>query len=153
MPTKLTLVIKSFIISTLITASFCASAQRGGRHFEGSRRQGGTGRWHGGNIHHFEFHDRALWRGGHWRHARYSGRFGWWWVVGPTWYFYSQPIYPYPDPYIPSVVGTPQTSPVQNWYFCETSKEYYPYVATCPGGWKTVPAIPSSVAPDSPPKK
>jgi hypothetical protein len=143
MPIKLNFVFKLIIFYILISASFCASAQRGGRQFEGSRHRSASGHWHGGNIHRFEIHDRALWRAGHWRHARYSGRFGWWWVVGPSWYFYSQPIYPYPDPYIPSVVTIPQSSPVvQNWYYCEAAKEYYPYVSTCPGGWKTVPATP-----------
>jgi hypothetical protein len=23
---------------------------------------------------------------------------GWWWVIGPAWYLYPAPIYPYPDP-------------------------------------------------------
>ena len=110
-------------------------------------------RWHGGNIRHFEMHDRPIWRGGHWRHARYGGRLGWWWIVGPTWYFYSRPIYPYPDPYTPPVIvniaptsqaPAPATPPpqAQNWYYCEASKEYYPYTPTCPGGWKMVPVTP-----------
>jgi hypothetical protein len=96
------------------------------------------------------------WRGGAWRQTRHNGRFGWWWVVGGgSWYFYSQPVYPYPDPYIPSVVVT-QSEPVestpdivvapatasQSWYYCESSQGYYPYTASCPEGWKSVPATP-----------
>ena len=82
-----------------------------------------------------------------------DGRLGWWWVVGGVWYFYPQPAYPYPDPYVPPVVvvdQAPQSDtpsvppPAQNWYYCEASKSYYPYVANCPAGWKTVPATPSA---------
>ena len=31
------------------------------------------------------------WGGGHWLHDRHDGRLGWWWVVGPSWYFYPRP--------------------------------------------------------------
>jgi hypothetical protein len=109
-----------------------------------------------GDIRYFDRHDLPRWRGGAWRQTRHDGRFGWWWVVGGgSWYFYSQPVYPYPDPYIPSVVVT-QSEPVdstpdivvapaaasQSWYYCESSQGYYPYTASCPEGWKTVPATP-----------
>jgi hypothetical protein len=37
-----------------------------------------------------------------------------------------------------------QSQPLPSvWYFCESSNAYYPYVAECPSGWKTVPATPS----------
>lgn len=36
------------------------------------------------------------WREGYWFHGAYLDRMGWWWIVGPNWYFYSAPIYPYP---------------------------------------------------------
>ncbi|MBM7124207.1 hypothetical protein ACFFJT_00470 [Dyella flava] len=57
-----------------------------------------------GNFHHFEGHDfahfspadQAMWRGGGWRHEFHNGRWGWWWFVGGAWYFYDQPVYPYP---------------------------------------------------------
>jgi hypothetical protein len=29
-----------------------------------------------------------------------------------------------------------------NWYYCESAKAYYPYVAQCAEGWRTVPATP-----------
>jgi hypothetical protein len=54
---------------------------------------------------------------------------------------------------VPSVVvvqPTPQSDtpsappPAQSWYYCEASKSYYPYVSTCPTGWKTVPATPAN---------
>ena len=43
-----------------------------------------------------------VWRGGAWRHAWFNGRYGWWWLVGGAWYFYTAPVYPYP-------VSTPVT--------------------------------------------
>jgi hypothetical protein len=86
----------------------------------------------------------------------------WWWVVGGLWYFYPQPIYPYPDPYMPPVVVT-QTVPVetspsivvapaatsQSWYYCESTNGYYPYTASCAEGWKTVPATPPTTTPST----
>ena len=116
--------------------------------------------WHG-DIHHFERHDLARWHGGYWHNGRHGGRIGWWWVVGGSWYFYNAPVYPYPDPYIPPAVviqqsaplppvvesAAPPPAPAQNWYYCEASKSYYPYVASCSSGWKAVPATPPSVPP------
>lgn len=29
-----------------------------------------------------------------------------------------------------------------NWYYCQKTKSYYPYVSTCPSGWKIVPSTP-----------
>lgn len=52
---------------------------------------------------HFTDDERTMWRGGAWRHERYQGRLGWWWVVGGMRYFYAQPVYPYPQ-VVPSVV-------------------------------------------------
>lgn len=131
-----------------------------------ARGHGGHGgpAWRG-NIRSFGHHDINIWRGGGWRHTNYGGRLGWWWVVGGSYYLYQQPIYPYPypDPYQPpvvvveqqpQVVMAPQAAPVyapqqvapqaaaQNWYFCDDSQTYYPYVASCAGGWRTVPATP-----------
>jgi hypothetical protein len=36
------------------------------------------------------------WDRGAWRHEVRNGRYGWWWDVGGAWYFYEQPVYPYP---------------------------------------------------------
>ena len=123
-----------------------------------------------GDIRHFDRHDARQWRSGAWRHGSHAGRFGWWWVAGGMWYFYPQPAYPYPDPYQPPVVVVePSPPPVvvqiappvqaphqdspaavqstpQFWYYCESAHGYYPYVASCPTGWKTVPATPPGVS-------
>lgn len=121
--------------------------------------------WHG-DIRHFEVHDVHHWRSGYWHHGWHDGRLGWWWVVAGIWYFYPQPVYPYPDPYRPPIVVIEQSPPAvvvqpappitttpsappavapqpsQYWYYCEAAKGYYPYVPSCPGGWKAVPATP-----------
>ena len=123
-----------------------------GRH-DGGRHDGGRVDRHGWggerDIRHFDHRHFEVWRGGAWHHGRHGGRFGWWWVVAGIWYFYPEPIYTYPDPYVPPVVVVPappapiQPPPAQNWYFCEASKGYYPYVPNCPGGWTAVPATPA----------
>lgn len=138
-------------------APLSANADRGddGRH--DGRRHDGRGhddgrRWHG-DIREFHHRDLPHWRGGHWHHGVHDGRLGWWWVVGSLWYFYPRPFYPYPDPYTPPVVIIPQTSPVvpgpapqaQNWYYCPSANGYYPYVPSCPEGWRMVPATPPGV--------
>ena len=123
-----------------------------------------------GDIRHFDRYDAHHWRSGDWRHGSHGGRIGWWWVTGGVWYLYPQPVYPYPDPYRPPLVVVesspqppmvvqipapaqifPQSPPVapppaaQFWYYCEPSSGYYPYVPSCPSGWKTVPATPPGV--------
>lgn len=72
-------------------------------------------------------------------------------VWGPAW----GPVW-YPPPYYypPQVVVVPPSQPPvyveqaepaaqpapaqQYWYFCKSSKGYYPYVKECPEGWQKV---------------
>ncbi|WP_116136566.1 hypothetical protein [Trinickia diaoshuihuensis] len=91
-----------------------------------------------GDMHRFVDQDARVWRRGRWHHSHHDGRFGWWWVVGGLWYFYPQPVYPYPDPFIPGEVlyGPDETSPY--WYYCQSAGQYYPYVTYCPEGWLAV---------------
>jgi hypothetical protein len=65
--------------------------------------------------------------------------------------YYYRPYYYSPYYYPPTVVVTqpapttyvaPEASSVGYWYYCESAKGYYPYVAQCPEAWKTVPAAP-----------
>lgn len=102
-------------------------------------------RWHG-DIRHFHEHDLGRWHGGHWVHGRHAGRAGWWWVVGPTWYWYQAPVYPYPDPYHPPMVSSAppprMAAPPQYWYYCANPPGYYPYVPQCFVNWQQVPASP-----------
>ncbi len=78
--------------------------------------------------------DAGRWQGGHWFQGDHGGRFGWWWSVGPDWYWYAAPAYPFPEPYVApgGAVGM--------WYWCQDYRAYYPYVATCPTAWWAVPA-------------
>ena len=115
------------------------------------------------DVHRFERRDLEVWRGGMWRHEWHNGRFGWWWFAGGVWYFYDQPVYPYPlvvsgmsfvEPAAPVMV--PQGPPVgmqgapppgaapqpQVWYYCDNPAGYYPYVPTCSVPFRPVPARP-----------
>lgn len=101
-----------------------------------------------GHIERFHERDWQIWRNGRWQHGSHAGRLGWWWVVGGAWYAYPVPIYPYPSPWEPPPTGylpppaAPLPPPTPYWYHCESPKGYYPYVPSCPGGWKQVPATP-----------
>jgi hypothetical protein len=128
------------IISALCLALYAlpiagAKAQRG--------MHGGD--FHGRDFGHFSAGDMRVWRGGGWRHDWHDGRFGWWWVVGGGWYFYPEPIWPYPT-YVPPAIVMQQPPPVvagvppaQFWYFCDNPRGYYPNVATCSVPWRAVP--------------
>ena len=153
MNTKRTFIIKALTVATLVAISLPASAERNERHGGDGRHGGFRG---GGDIRHFDRHDYAVWRSGGWRHARHGGRLGWWWIVAGAWYFYPEPVYPYPDPYTPPVVVTQsplqpaEPPPAQFWYFCAAANGYYPYVSSCPSGWETVPATPPTTLPSAP---
>lgn len=81
--------------------------------------------------------------------------------VGPGYYPYPYPYYYAPMPYYapPPVIvvpGQPDTyveksaadnQPGANgsiWYYCDKAGAYYPYVKSCPQGWREVPAKPAS---------
>lgn len=96
-----------------------------------------------------------VWARGYWHRGWYGPRFGWWWVVGPSWYYYPAPVYPYPNPYVPPVVvqtapAKPGPAPEQYWYYCTGARKYYPYVSECPGGWQQVPVTPPPAASTGP---
>ncbi len=82
--------------------------------------------WSGGGA--FEH-----WRGGHWWHGTYGGRLGYWWIVGPDWYWYPSEVAAIPDPYTP-----PGFAPGY-WYWCQAYNAYYPYVGACPSPWVPEP--------------
>lgn len=98
--------------------------------------------WHG-EIGRFHENDFERWRGGRWHHGRHLERIGWWWIVGPAWYFYPARIDPYPNPYQPSAGPAPR-GPVERpyWYYCARPAGYYPYVARCTVRWQRVEASP-----------
>ena len=147
-------------VLAMLLAAMALSPAALAQHGEGRGHGRGHGVGHGGpahqwhgNIARFHDHDWGVWRGGHWSHARHDGRLGWWWVVGPSWYYYPAPVYPYPSPWLPSDVfitgpgGAVPMPPTQFWYYCPGSRNYYPYVSFCPGGWRQVPATPDAGVP------
>lgn len=90
-------------------------------------------------------YNNPRWREGHWYHEDHRGRIGWWWISANDWYFYSAPVYPYPAPYSRSTIvieREPEPPQESIWYYCNSSRAYYPYTLVCPEGWQTVPAEP-----------
>jgi hypothetical protein len=103
--------------------------------------------------------ERETWRHGTWRHTRYHGRYGWWWYASGGWFFYDQPIYPYPvvisdyayDDYADDgdygdsadygddgADDSGYGSDV--YYYCASPRGYYPDVQRCSVQWQPVPA-------------
>jgi hypothetical protein len=150
-------VLSSLLLTTALlatTMSLPAYADEGRGHGGGDRHFAeGGGHWRDGDIHRFRDHDYDHWRGGNWQHGFHDGRGGWWWVVDGLWYFYAAPIYPYPDPYTPSVIITTPT-PVTPFgaapayvYYCANPAGYYPYVPNCYVTWQRTVSAPAVMAP------
>jgi len=104
--------------------------------------------FHGRDFGRFAPGERHIWSGGRWAHEWHDSRFGWWWVLGDSWYFYPEPVYPYPT-YVPPAIVAQQAPPTpsglpptQDWYFCDNPQGYFPYVASCNSPWHAVPTQP-----------
>ena len=64
-------------------------------------------------------------------------------VQQPSGYAVAQPPADAQIAETPPPAAAPAGAPASgNWYYCESSKTFYPYVSTCPEGWKQVPATP-----------
>ena len=89
--------------------------------------------------------------------ADHHGHFGVGVVIGPSWgpwYYPYPPPYYYNPPYAPVIINQPApvyveqpvpasppvaaAAPANYWYYCPTSKGYYPYVKECAVGWQRV---------------
>jgi hypothetical protein len=111
---------------------------RGGQVSHGFRGRG---------FNSFSPDERVRWEGGNWHNDWHDGRFGWWWQVDDGWYWYPEPVYPFPtdvaavadegDLAAP-LAGPLGQPPAQFWYFCDATQAFYPYVAVCPTGWRQV---------------
>ena len=120
----------------------------------GGQRAGGRYDYRGRDFAHFSPAERETWSHGVWHHEWHNGHYGWWWGVGGFWYFYPAPLYPYPDyvadvayddtTYAPDEYAS-QPAPVAGqfyYYYCDALGAYYPYVPSCPSGWRTIPIAP-----------
>ncbi len=113
---------------------------RGGIHWGDRRRGGGDHhRFAQRDYRHFSSFERNLWRGGRWHHGHHHGRNGWWWIAAGSWYFYDQPLYPYPG-YVSSYYYDDDSDNGDYWYYCRDPEGYYPYVQYCNVDWEPVPA-------------
>jgi len=65
-------------------------------------------------------------------------------VVAPPADAQLAPAQPAPAAPAPAPSAAPQQS-AGTWYYCDSAKAYYPYVAQCPEGWRSVPATPPGV--------
>ncbi len=84
----------------------------------------------------------ALAGGGHRPHLRFGVGIAAPILLAPAFY---PPYSYYPRYYAPPVVSSPpvyveRSRPRRDryWYYCASAGGYYPYVATCPGGWQRV---------------
>lgn len=118
------------------------------------RMHGGTGGSHWGGTA-GGFHQFNGGRPGGFRHGHRSGHFGGVVVIGGGFGLWNPAVYPYPYygypyygyPYVDdSSVAYNMPPPAQSWYYCDAAGAYYPYLASCPGGWRQVPAVPPAPA-------
>ncbi len=132
----------------------------GGGHFSGGRVGGGTAAASSPSVGHFSgraftghHFDGDHFRGGHFRSGFGAVIAG---PLFPAWYDYPPPSplyyydYGYADPAVavppPEYVeqGSPPAQQPNYWYYCASSKAYYPYVNECPEAWQqVVPQAPS----------
>ena len=86
-----------------------------------------------GKLRHFPDHDHEHGIDGRHDDRRVHGGHG------GALFFYSVPIYPYPDSYYdmaPPLYEVPQVPGY--WYYCDDPPGYYPYVEECHRHWNTV---------------
>ncbi|MBI3784201.1 MAG: hypothetical protein HY270_12465 [Deltaproteobacteria bacterium] len=136
---------------------------RGGGHVGGPHGGGHLGGWHGGGVHvatgaHGGGHPVPTgWHGGGHGAGWHGGWRGGIYIGGPWWWGYPYP-YPYPYPYYaqPPYAVVDEEPPVYiqkqpatadsvvqgYWYYCPSSKTYYPVVPDCNEEWIKVPPAP-----------
>jgi hypothetical protein len=144
---KLGIILGAAILSMAVAAS-PALADGGHGGGGGGWHGGGGGGWHGGGGH------DGHWHGGGWHGGVYFG-VGPYWGWGPGWwgypyaygypypYAYPAPAYVAPAPYAYPAAPAPTAPAASVWYYCESSRAYYPYVQSCQEGWRQVPAQPT----------
>jgi mono/diheme cytochrome c family protein len=84
--------------------------------------------------------ERGVWQAGNWRHESHNGHLGWWWVAGGIWYYYPEPVYPYPASISAYTYPLPKIAS-QYWYYCTDPPGYYPGIKACYEPWELLPAV------------
>lgn len=118
----------------------------GGSHFSGGGHFAGGGRFaggHGGYGHGWRRGGGWYWGGGWIDPVLIDGEIAYDLADPYQMYeqLYAQPVPVYSQPVqgnAPNIVVPSAPS----WYFCTASNTYYPYVTSCPSGWKAVSAVP-----------
>jgi hypothetical protein len=133
----------------LVCATASAPVEAGG--YPGYYRHGGHGHWHGGHGHwrggywggYWGPRYWGPWYGGYWGGGYWGPGWGWGYWGGPPAVAYSPVVVPEARVYVERDEATPPAqSDVQWWYWCASSRAYYPYVNTCSEGWQRVPPQP-----------
>ncbi len=117
--------------------------------FEAARPSFGAGRgnFYGRDFARLNAGELSAWRSGRWLHEERAGYLGWWWVLGDEWYFYPEPIYPYPTYISDYLIPVPMPLSPQFRYYCDNPPGYYPDVQACYDGWQAVPIAPPAPLP------
>ncbi len=106
----------------------------------GVRAPNMTGAFHGHSFAEFTSQEKEAWTHGSWRHTWHHHHFGWWWFADGFWFFYPEPLYPYPDYVGPEYYY--EEGADYYWYWCDDPPGYYPYVQQCNDDWQPVPPTP-----------
>ena len=68
--------------------------------------------------------------------------------LGNEWYFYPEPIYPYPTFISDYLIPVPTPLSPQYQYYCDNPPGYFPDVQACYDGWQAIPvAAPPALPP------
>ena len=123
------LALTSFLTAMFLVSIALPSEARGGHGGGGGGHHGG---FHGG-FHHHHFRGTVV--------VGVGSGFGWdpWWYYPP---YYAYPPYAYapvveePPVYIEQSSPPAAPTPEANWwYYCQSSRSYYPTVPTCSEAW------------------
>ncbi|WP_431825598.1 hypothetical protein [Burkholderia sp. F1] len=88
--------------------------------------------FHGG--HHGFHHSRV--------HVFVGSGFGFGYPFGYPWYYYPPEVVAVPTSPPQYIEQADEVMQQSSWYRCDQPEGFYPYVQTCPGGWREVPAQP-----------
>jgi len=133
--------ITRIMYATLLVSGLVATLPSRAQHHAGAPHSAPPGAYHGDGRYD---HDGRLWWG-----LGLGLGLGWDAYYGYPYYWYDYPPYYYAPPATVLVPSSP--TPPANWFYCDSLKNYYPYVDKCPEQWRVVPATPPAAQPASPP--